>query len=427
MAHRCKSIRHKSIRRKSIRRKSIRHKSLRRKSLRHKNRTTLKRGGVKDTKSMYDIAEKTFKGMLQTDFENRRKGSDYEFGEDELIRMKKRSKQKQAIEDMNSRDRTELDRIVTEIRQNNFTMISKFINNFMSKLPREVPRIDLKDIPQQTHNQLPPSGFGTGYISHNSEHIVKIIDIGSSIKGMLVDHHKIIGALKSELIYYYEITQICPDSFCRFIGYHYNPNNLILRIVMENCGTNLVDIYNSSFNNNMYNSRLQIAKNHIGQIILALSCLHKNGYVHRDIKPENIVLHNDRIKLIDAGTLYRQTDDIILNSGTIFYMAPELHGKYIIERSTNLFATDVYSLGVTILFMIIPPSNLKTRIFSTTHNSNFYDNYKRLSIEDKAAIKSSIEPVFGETIEVKHFFGEPNERLNITTLQRMFHPYTDRK
>jgi len=339
---------------------------------------------------MYDIAEKTFKGMLQTDFENRRKGSDYEFGEDELIRMKKRSKQKQAIEDMNSRDRTELDRIVTEIRQNNFTMISKFINNFMSKLPREVPRIDLKDIPQQTHNQLPPSGFGTGYISHNSEHIVKIIDIGS-------------------------------------IGYHYNPNNLILRIVMENCGTNLVDIYNSSFNNNMYNSRLQIAKNHIGQIILALSCLHKNGYVHRDIKPENIVLHNDRIKLIDAGTLYRQTDDIILNSGTIFYMAPELHGKYIIERSTNLFATDVYSLGVTILFMIMPPSDLKTRIFSTTHNSNFSDNYKRLSIEDKAAIKSSIEPVFGETIEVKHFFGEPNERLNITTLQRMFHPYTDRK
>jgi serine/threonine protein kinase len=411
MAHRCKSIR----------RKSIRHKSIRRKSLRHKNRTTLKRGGlkrggVKDTKSKSVKAEKTSKGMLQPDFENRRKGSYYEFGEVELIRMKKRSKQKQAIEDMNSRDRTELDRIVTEIRQNNFTMISQFINNFMHELPREVLRIDLKDIPQQTHNQLPPSGFGTGYISHDRKHVVKIIDIGSSIKGMFVDHHKIIGALKSELIYYSEITQICPDSFCRFIGYHYNPNNLILRIVMENCGTNLVDIYNSSFTNN----RLQIAKNHIGQIILALSCLHIHGYVHRDIKPENIVLHNDRIKLIDAGTLYRQTDDIILNSGTIFYMAPELHGKYIIERSTNLFATDVYSLGVIILFMIMPPSDLKTRIFSTTHNSNFSDNYKILSIEDKAAIKSSIEPVFGETIEVKHFFGEPNERLNIMTLQRMF-------
>ena len=402
-------------------------KSIRRKSIRHKNQTTLKRGGlkrggVKDTKSKSVKAEKTSKGMLQTDFENRRKGSDYEFGEDESIRMKKQSKQKQAIEDMKSRDRTELDRIVTEIKQNNFTMISQFINNFMHELPREVLRIDLKDIPQQTHNQLPPSGFGTGYISHDRKHIVKIIDIGSSIKEMFVDHHKIIGALKSELIYYSEITQICPDLFCRFIGYHYNPNNLILRIVMENCGTNLVDIYNSSFTNNMYNSRLQIAKNHIGQIILALSCLHIHGYVHRDIKPENIVLHDGRIKLIDAGTLYRQTDDIILNSGTIFYMAPELHGKNIIDRSTNLFATDVYSLGVTILFMIMPPSDLKTRIFSTTHNSNFSDNYKRLSIEDKAAIKSSIEPVFGETIEVKHFFGEPNERLNIMTLQRMFHP-----
>lgn len=401
-------------------RKSLRHKSLRHKSLRHKNRTTLKRGGGKVTTSKPVKAEKTSQGMLQTDFENRRKGSDYEFGDDKLIIMKKQSKQEQAIEDIKSRNRTELDRIVTEIKQNNFTMISQFINNFMHELPREVLRIDLKDIPQQTHNQLPPSGFGTGYISHDRKHVVKIIDIGSSIKEMFVDHHKIIGALKSELIYYSEITQICPDSFCRFFGYHYDPNNLILRIVMENCGTNLVDIYNSSFTNNMYNSRLQIAKNHIGQFILALSCLHIHGYVHRDIKPENIVLHDGRIKLIDAGTLYRQTDDIILNSGTIFYMAPELHGKYIIERSTNLFATDVYSLGVIILFMIMPPSDLKTRIFSTTHNSNFSDNYKRLSIEDKATIKSSIEPVFGETIEVKHFFGKPNKRLNIITLQRMF-------
>ena len=417
MAYRCKSIR----------RKSIRHKSIRRKSLRHKNRTTLKRGGlkrggVKDTTSKDVKSEKTSKGMLQTDFENRRKGSDYVFGDDELIRMKKQSKQKRAIEDMKSRDRTELDRIVTEIRQNNFTRIRQFINKFMSELPREVPRIDLDHIPQQTVNRLPPSGFGTGYISHDMKHVVKIIDIGSSIKGIFVDHRKIIEELKSELIYYFEITQICPDSFCRFIGYHYDPDNLILRIVMDNCGTNLVDIYNSSFTNNMYNNRLQIAKNHIGQFILALSCLHIHGYVHRDIKLENIVLHDGRIKLIDAQTLYRETDDIILNSGTIFYMAPELHGKYIIERSTNLFATDVYSLGVTILFMIMPQSDLKTRIFSTTHNSNFSDNYKRLSIEDKAAIKSSIEPVFGETIEVKHFFGEPNERLNIMTLQRMFRP-----
>jgi hypothetical protein len=96
---------------KSLRRKSIRHKSIR-----HKNRTTLKRGGGKGTTSKSVKAEKTSQGMLQTDFENRRKGDGYEFGDNELIRMKKRSKQKQAIEDMKSRDRTELDRIVTENR-----------------------------------------------------------------------------------------------------------------------------------------------------------------------------------------------------------------------------------------------------------------------------------------------------------------------
>ena len=73
---------------KSLRRKSIRHKSIR-----HKNRTTLKRGGVKGTKSVPKKAQKTLTKMLETGFKNRRKDSDYEFGENELIRMTEQHKQ----------------------------------------------------------------------------------------------------------------------------------------------------------------------------------------------------------------------------------------------------------------------------------------------------------------------------------------------
>jgi serine/threonine protein kinase len=71
--------------------------------------------------------------------------------------------------------------------------------------------------------------------------------------------------------------------------------------------------------------------NHIGQIIDVIQCLHQNWFVHFDIKPENVVLHDGRIKLIDAGSLtyvnVNVYNNIVYVRGTDFYMAPELQGK----------------------------------------------------------------------------------------------------
>ncbi len=97
----------------------------------------------------------------------------------------------------------------------------------------------------------------------------------------------------------------------------------------------------------------------------ALDCLHSNGFAHRDIKPENITVTEDgKILLIDFGFLTHSVDAIIPGKGTALYNSPENMNK---EPMTfdDLKASDIYSLGVTILFMILPQSNDTNLLFNT--------------------------------------------------------------
>ena len=69
------------------------------------------------------------------------------------------------------------------------------------------------------------------------------MNLKQRIKQTPVDN--IIESLKSELKNYYAITQICSKLFCNLVGYHYDIHNSTLIIVMENCGTDLFDIYST--------------------------------------------------------------------------------------------------------------------------------------------------------------------------------------
>jgi len=93
------------------------------------------------------------------------------------------------------------------------------------------------------------------------------------------------------------------------------------------------------------------------QVADALAYAHRNGIIHRDIKPENIMLTPDeQVKLTDLGlakhTGVAGSDSVVTLAGQVMgtphYMSPE----QVMDSSGVDHRTDIYSLGVTLYFML---------------------------------------------------------------------------
>jgi len=91
------------------------------------------------------------------------------------------------------------------------------------------------------------------------------------------------------------------------------------------------------------------ALDYICQICNAVDHAHRHGVIHRDLRPSNVlVAENGLVKVADFGT--SRFLEIAAHGNTIIgsppYMAPEqFHGKAV-------FASDIYSLGVTMYQML---------------------------------------------------------------------------
>jgi WD40 repeat protein len=87
-------------------------------------------------------------------------------------------------------------------------------------------------------------------------------------------------------------------------------------------------------------------------LLAVLKFIHRGEVIHRDIKPDNIIRRraDSKLVLVDFGAAKNMTEASVLKKGTTIgsaeYVSPEqLRGK-------PVFASDIYSLGVTCLYLL---------------------------------------------------------------------------
>ena len=90
---------------------------------------------------------------------------------------------------------------------------------------------------------------------------------------------------------------------------------------------------------------------YIVQLISAVNYLHENNTVHRDIKPENILLHDNKIKLIDFGlsNLYNPRERLKTPCGSPCFAPPEM----VCGMDYDPMKSDVWSIGITLYYLLV--------------------------------------------------------------------------
>uniref|UniRef100_A0A6B2L7H6 Protein kinase domain-containing protein n=1 Tax=Arcella intermedia TaxID=1963864 RepID=A0A6B2L7H6_9EUKA len=101
-------------------------------------------------------------------------------------------------------------------------------------------------------------------------------------------------------------------------------------------------------------SALRLGFTHIAyiirEILLALEYLHKMGLAHRDLKSSNVMIGVDGdIKLIDFGLCEDMSSGPRYGTlGSPYWLSPEM-----IKQQSHSFATDIWSLGVCLIELIL--------------------------------------------------------------------------
>lgn len=124
-------------------------------------------------------------------------------------------------------------------------------------------------------------------------------------------------------------------------------------LVMEQIiGSSTLELYINKNEDISLNKKLEIFK----KILLGIEGAHDMGVSHRDLNPTNILISDDEMKIIDFGIskikkfIYEEKFTVS-NRFTLAYASPEqLNGK------TVGFASDIYSLGAILYFILINES-----------------------------------------------------------------------
>ncbi len=118
----------------------------------------------------------------------------------------------------------------------------------------------------------------------------------------------------------------------------------------------------------------------LNRLLPVLDFIHSHHVIHRDIKPENIIRRADgQLVLVDFGAAKHATITTLAKTGTVIgsveYTAPEQ------SRGKALFASDIYSLGVTCIHLLtqVPPFDL----FSDSEDVWVWRSYLPKPLQDR--------------------------------------------
>jgi serine/threonine protein kinase len=169
--------------------------------------------------------------------------------------------------------------------------------------------------------------------------------------------------------------------------------------------------------------------NALRKLVEALSYAESKGICHRDLKPQNVFISETHIKIGDFGASSQSLGSIGQRTsiqGSPFFLSPELKAAYIellssgsATLSVDPVKADVYSLGVTLLFMatLEPPAKLMelNRLEAATNEAiaGIEDDYPELKewLEMMLGVRPEDRPTFRE-LEASIFpSSEPRQTL----------------
>jgi len=156
---------------------------------------------------------------------------------------------------------------------------------------------------------------------------------------------------------------------------------------------NIIETAKRGLNENLV---VAIAK----QVAKAISVLHQEGILHRDIKPSNVLISSQGlVKLSDFGLVISEikTDEATITNvtdfvGTLRYTAPE-----IIHGSAASKSSDMYAIGLTVLFIIfgrnpLPDSSLFDLVASITSGNIATELPEQFSAKWDKVLQALLDP-----------------------------------
>lgn len=110
----------------------------------------------------------------------------------------------------------------------------------------------------------------------------------------------------------------------------------------------------------------------LNNLLPVFDFIHSHQVIHRDIKPSNIIrCHDGRIFLVDFGAAKYVTETALLKTGTTIgtpeFVSPEQ------AKGKAVFASDLYSLGVTCIYLLTQVSPFD--LFDTSENTWVWRQY----------------------------------------------------